>query len=228
VLVLPYKTHLLPNYRNNPNAISQPLSQFALLIADVVALGGRNSPGLEQSFGSRTFRARGFFDADLHFASFPFDRQELNVTLQMTDLPLRKASLVSRADPMPSVEGAGELPLWSTFCVHSSSHVTDYSQMGNNAPDHPEGAEDPYFAYGETMVTTLSTDEMIAELYTLPDILANNATTLDEKSQVRRSEAKAKQLVMISSVGAENRSHIYLRSRSTLSQATAIFPGSKS
>jgi len=97
------------------------------------AVEGSASPGLEKSFGSTMYRIRGTFLAEYDFRTFPYDSQELNVTLQMSlDLPLRKTKIVTRAEPMPNKPGGGDLPLWETVCVTSSTGVEDKTDIANS------------------------------------------------------------------------------------------------
>lgn len=91
------------------------------------------------------FRVRGTFQAELNFRSFPYDSQELNVTIQMaSDLPLRKVKLNARADPLPSKDGGGDLPLWETVCITTATGVDDKTAM---ASSFMAAEDDPYSVY---------------------------------------------------------------------------------
>ena len=106
---------------------------------------GVGSPGLKTSFGMLMFRVRGTFQAELNFRSFPYDSQELNVTIQMaSDLPLRKVKLNARADPLPSKDGGGDLPLWETVCITTATGVDDKTAM---ASSFMAAEDDPYSVY---------------------------------------------------------------------------------
>jgi hypothetical protein len=106
---------------------------------------GVGSPGLKTSFGHVMYRIRGTFQAELNFRNFPYDSQQLNVTLQMaSDLPLRKVKFNARADALPSKEGGGDLPLWETVCITTATGVEDKTNMANS---FISANDDPYALY---------------------------------------------------------------------------------
>jgi hypothetical protein len=94
------------------------------------AIGGK-SKDLKKSFGMTQHRVRGTFMSELDYHPFPYDKQELNITIQMPQsVPLRKAKFVTRSDKMPVAPGGGDLPLWTTECVSSSTSSTGLEDDG--------------------------------------------------------------------------------------------------
>ena len=98
---------------------------------------------LNTSTALRFYRVRGTFSADFAFHAFPFDKQQLNISVQLPfDLPMSKASLVARAEPQvvfPSTTGS-DLPLWNVNCVTVAPTVKDMNTIGSvwmAAPDDP-------------------------------------------------------------------------------------------
>jgi hypothetical protein len=104
-------------------------------------VGDPTSSIANNSVGMRWYRVRGTFYADLKFPDFPYDWQQLNVTVQLpTSLPLRKARIVPRAQPQPTHGDASGTPIWDVLCVSASSGVLDFNNLASaweNAPDGP-------------------------------------------------------------------------------------------
>jgi hypothetical protein len=138
------------------------------------------SPGLDTSLGFQKYKVRGHFEADFLFQKFPFDVQELNITLMMNDLPLRKAKFITRADSTPAEIGAGDLPLWETTCVSATVDVTDESEKGYSFQD---ATDDPFSSYIQEL-QELSPNDIISEKYCHVDLKALNTTDIAEKETI--------------------------------------------
>jgi len=113
------------------------------------------------SIGMRHYRVRGTFMGSFQFSSFPYDWQELNVTVRLPNtLPLRKARLVSRAQPQPTMGVAADTPIWSIMCVTAHSSVLDYNS--GFASTFEEAADDPMASWYRRLMT-LPPSEIFAE-----------------------------------------------------------------
>ena len=103
--------------------------------------GSQPSAVANHSIGMRMYRVRGTFMANFDFHSFPYDVQQLNVTVQMPwTLPLRKAKVVTRADPKPTKECDAGTPIWSVMCATASAGIHDMNSVAGSfmaAPDDP-------------------------------------------------------------------------------------------
>ena len=153
---------------------------FTTRVAENVSDANQVSPGLETSLGFQKFKVRGHFEADLHFQKFPFDMQELNITVMMPDLPLRKAQFVARADSTPAEVGSGDLPLWETKCVSATVDVTTESDKGHSFQD---ASDDPFSSYIQKL-EDLEPSAVVQEKYCHVDLKASNTTDVSEKESI--------------------------------------------
>ena len=98
--------------------------------------GDKPSQVVNTSVAMRIYRVRGTFMADtLDFRGFPYDRQQLAMTVQLPfTLPLRKARIVSRAEPMPIKPNSGT-PIWNVECVTTHEGERDYTGIGTTFND---------------------------------------------------------------------------------------------
>ncbi|GMH74938.1 hypothetical protein TrLO_g2018 [Triparma laevis f. longispina] len=152
----------------------------------VLATGDQNSPGLQKSLGHQIYKVRGTSMGNYYFHKFPYDQQELNITIQMPDLPLRKAKFVTRADATSSSDGAGNLPLWETTCVSSSVDTVDENSKGISVY---MAEDDPYGTY---MAKLDELDQItgISEMYAHQDVQANAETDNEAKVAVYENYQK--------------------------------------
>jgi hypothetical protein len=118
---------------------------------------------LNTSIGSRMYRVRGTFYGSFFFADFPYDSQQLNVSLQMPfDLPRTKARFVTRANPQPAAyAGGADLPLWKVACVTTHDSWMNPNQAGETWL----AASDDAYAAWYRRVTMLSPSEMFTEFH---------------------------------------------------------------
>ncbi len=158
----------------------------------VIALNDNNSPGLETSFGSRSYSVRGKFMAELSFLAFPKDKQELNVTALLPGLPFRKAKFVSRADAQPTSDDAP--PLWQVDCVSSSVGIKDTSDRGSS---FMAATDDSYANYIRSVSNSnMDPVEIQEELFPAFDMRMKDAST-DEKKELRDQYTKYSTVTMI-------------------------------
>lgn len=161
---------LWPNLKLDPHpaATLEPtiLEDFGLttIVGKATAEAGAGDPPssiAEKSIGSRMYRVRATVMTDLNFRGFPYDRQQLNVSIQMPfNLPIRKAKFVSQALPQPiNGPGSGGTPIWEIICVTTDNTVLDFSSVSS-----PPGTRyDPMSSYYAT-VMALPPEQMLAEL----------------------------------------------------------------
>ena len=117
---------------------------------------------------------RGTFSGSFDYHEFPFDWQQLNVSVQLpSDLPYTKARLIPHtlARPASAVAGSVDLPLWRIRCASIASHLTDYNQLQDWLF---QGSNDPATAY----FRGLSTAEVAQIGFADPDGNRWSAATL--------------------------------------------------